>query len=52
MAAVEVEDGERLEHVAHLGLLEGQRQRGIAFDTALTLEVADAVLVEDDAADR
>ena len=44
MSAVEVEDGERLEHVADLDLLEGQRQGGVAIDAALTLEVADPVV--------
>src|SRR5262249_39907399 len=51
VAAVEVEDGERLQDVADLALLERQRQRLIALDAGLALEIADAVLVQDDTSD-
>src|SRR5207248_2760460 len=41
----------RFQHVADLRLLEGQAQRGVAVHGAFALEVADAVLVQDHAAD-
>src|SRR5208337_4407780 len=51
VAAVEIEDGQRFQHIADLDLLERQRQGGVAVHAGGALEVADAVLVEDDASD-
>ena len=50
-AAGEVEDGERLENVVELAAGEIDADRFVAADVAEVLEVADAGLVEDDAAD-
>ena len=50
-AAVEIEDGERLENVVELAAGEIDADGFVAADVAEVLEVADAGLVEDDAAD-
>lgn len=51
-AAAEVQRRERLQHIAHLVARETQRHRRVTFDRPVALEVADAVLIEHDAADR
>ena len=50
-AAVEIEDGERLENVVELAAGEIDADGFVAADVAEVLEVADAGFVEDDAAD-
>jgi cysteine desulfurase len=50
--AVQVQDDQRLEHVADLGLLERQGDRLISLSGPLALEVAHTVLVQDDPGDR
>ena len=50
-AAVKVEDGERLENVVELTAGEIDADGFVAADVAEVLEIADAGLVEDDAAD-
>ena len=51
-AAVEIERGQRLQHVIQLAAREVNRDRLIAAHAAEMFEVPDAALVEDDAADR
>ena len=50
-AAVEIEDGERLENVVELTAGEIDADGFVAADVAEVLEIADAGFVEDDAAD-
>src|SRR5436853_4007209 len=50
MAAVVVDDRQRFEHITHFGLLEGERDRGVADDFAFAFEMSDAMLEKDNTA--